>query len=282
MPYEIGTASGHYDLLAKIKAFVTSTAQMGAGNEWGVERDSTGGSDHELILRGPGLSGTEEIYVGMKTYQSVVDDWYNFKLMGATGYSAGDTFELQPGKSNMVGVPLWNQTIPYWLVANGQRIIVAAKVETVYELFYLGKIVPYATPNQYPYPLAIVGMLTSDASTRYSNTAYNMGFKLGDTGALVIRDNSGLWRQSRSWPWKNSWIGGSTESLRDTGGIYPITPIILYETTPNVFGEMDGIFFVSGYNNAVENTMTIGGDTYVMMRNASFTGFQDYVAIKLA
>lgn len=282
MPYEIGTASGHNDLLAKILAFVTSTAQMGAGSEWVVERDSTSSNERQLIFKAPGLSGTEEIFMGLKSYESVSSDWYNLRLMGATGYSAGDTFELQPGTSGMVGVPLWNQSIPYWLIANGQRLIVAAKVETVYELFYLGKIFPYASPNQYPYPLAVVGMLTSAATTRYSDTSYNMGFKLGDTGALRIRDNAGNWRQARSWPWKNSWIGGSTESLRDTGGVYPIIPIILYETAPNVFGEMDGIYFVSGFNNAVENTMTIGGDTYVMMRNASFTGFQDYVAIKLA
>ncbi len=282
MPYEIGTASGHYDLLAKIKAFVTSSVQMGAGNEWVAERDDTSGDDHELILRGPGLSGTEEIFVGIKTYQSIDSDYYNFKVVGCTGYNSGDNFEAQPGVSGRIGVPMWNQSIPYWLVANCQRIILAAKIETVYEVFYIGKITPYASPNQYPYPVAVVGMLTSGAATRYSNTSYSMGFKNGDTAALVIRRNDGAWVQAKTWPWKNSWIGGSTETLRDTGGVYPILPIILYETTPDHFGEFDGIFYVSGFNNATENTMTIGGDTYVVIHNAWRTGFQDYVAIKLA
>lgn len=282
MAYEIGTASGHYDLLAKIKAFVTSTVQMGAGNEWAIERDDTAGDDHELILRGPGLSGTEEIFVGIRSYQSVSSDYYNFKLGGFTGYSPGDAFEAQPGASNMIGVPMWNQSIPYWLVANGQRIILAAKIETLYQVFYLGKITPYASPNQYPYPIAVVGMLTSDAATRYSDTSYSMGFKNGDNGALEVRDNAGAWVRAKTWPWKNSWIGGATESLRDTGGEYPILPIILYETTPDHFGEFDGIFYVSGFNNAVENTFTVSGDTFVIIHNAWRTGFQDYVAIKLA
>jgi len=281
MPYETGTASGHYDLLAKIKAFVTSTIIMGAGNEWTVERDDTTGDNHELILNGPGLTQTEEIFVGIKTYQDVANDYYNFKIGGFTGYSSGDSFEAQPGSSGMKGVPLWDASIPYWLVANGQRIIVAANIEAVYQTFYIGKINPYASPNQYPYPLAVVSMLTSDAATRYSDTAYGFGFKNGDTNAFVIRDNAGTWVPAKTWPWQNDFIGGDLESLRDTGGVYPILPIVVWETTPNHYGEFDGIYYISGFSMAVEDTMTISGDTYVVMRNAWRTGFQDYVAIKL-
>ena len=289
MPHEIGTASGHYDLLAKIKAFVTSTVEMGAGNEWSIERDDTTGDDHELILNGPGLTGLEEIFVGIKTYQSVDDDYFNFKVMGATGYSLGDSFEAQPGSSGMKGVPLWDATIPYWIIANAQRIIVVANVETIYQTFYIGKMVPYARPNQYPYPLAIVSMLTSAPATRYSDTSYNFGFKNGDTGAFVIRDNAGTWLSPKTWPWKNAWIGAAyytataseEENLRDTGGVYPVLPIVIWETTPNHYGEFDGVYYVSGFSLAVEDTMTIGGDTYLVVRNAARTGFQDYIAIKL-
>jgi hypothetical protein len=48
-----------------------------------------------------------------------------------------------------------------------------------------------------------------------------------------------------------------------------------------VYGELDGIFMISGFNNAVENTFTLGGKSYVVMQDVSRTGFYDYYAMRL-
>jgi hypothetical protein len=290
MAYETGTvtdASGsfalaHQNLLERIKNQVTSEAFMGAGQAWAAERYDTTG-DHELILRGPGLSGTEEIYVGIKLYHDANADYYNCKVAGLTGYVSGNTFETQPGASGMLGVPLHNQSITYWLIANGQRIALAAKVGTpVYESFYIGNFLPYATPSQYPYPVIAAGMLSSASATRFSETTHSMPYK-GNRANLKMRFVDGVWKQPECWPWNNGLLAGSTYQMRESPtDHYPLLPVTLNDSTPNIYGELDGIYFVSGFNNAVENTITIGGDTYLVVQDVWRTSHIDYYAMKLA
>lgn len=293
MAFETGivtNASGsftlaHQNLLELIKNKLTSAAFMGAGQNWVAEEYVSTGN-HRLIVRGPGLSGTDQIYVGIELYHDQTADYYNCQVRGFTGFVPGNTFATQPGSHlNGLGVPLHNQSISYWLVANGQRFALALKVGTpVYESFYLGKFFPYASPSQYPYPICAIGMLTSAAATRFSDTIHFMGYK-GNVVNLQMRFVTGVWQNPQAWPWNNvnlSAAAGLDFSLRETPtDNYPLLPVVLNDTI-NIYGELDGIFFVSAFNNVVENTITIGSDTYLVVQDVFRTGFRDYYALKLA
>lgn len=289
MAYETGTvtdssgsfALAHQNLLEQIEAQVTSEVFMGAGQAWTTLRYVATG-DHELILQGPGLAGTEEIYVGIKLYHSVDSDYYNCKVAVFTGYVSGNTFETQPGASGMLGVPLHNQSITYWLVANGQRIALAGKVGTpVYESFYIGKFLQYATPSQYPYPVVAAGMLNSASATRFSDTAHSMPYR-GARSNMQMRFVDGSWKQPEIWPWNNTRLTSNPKLRECPTDHYPLLPLTLSDSTPNIYGELDGIFHVSGFNNAVENTITIGADTYLVVQDVWRTAHETYYAMKLA
>ena len=48
------------------------------------------------------------------------------------------------------------------------------------------------------------------------------------------------------------------------GDHYQLEPVIMYESRAdanpkNLWGELDGVYFCSGFNNATENVMQIGG-----------------------
>ena len=289
MAFETGTitnASGsfslaHQNFLERLKNQLSSSVFMGAANVWVVERYVVTG-DFELIVRGPGLGGTDQIYMGIKLYHDVGADYYNCKVAGFTGYAPNNSFETQPGISGNLGVPLHNLSITYWLIANGQRFAVAAKVGTpVYESFYLGKFLPYATPGQYPYPVVAAGMLTSAALTRFSDTAQSMPYK-GNRVNLQMRFVDGVWKQPTAWPWTNADIAGATVQLRESPtDTYPLLPVILTDTAPNIYGELDGIFHVSGFNNAVENLIQISGVDYLVMQDVYRTSHIDYYAMRL-
>ena len=281
MPYSIGTSTnGHYDLLADIRTFVEATLPV--AERYTVMRAVSTGDDHEVIWKAPGLSGTEEIFFGIKTYQSVSSDYYNFKVGTFTGYVAENTFETQPGSSTIKGVPLWNQQTPHWIVANGQRLVVAAKVENVEESFYLGKPFFHYTPFQYPYPVVCGAMLTSDSATRYSDTTHNAWF-IGSSAALEVREIDGSWSAPDAYPYHGTRTLRNTITASGTAvGYYGIHPIELSNSDPTLFGELDGVFYISGFNNAVENTFTIDAVPYVVIRNVWRTGFKDYVALRLA
>ncbi|MDR0234623.1 MAG: hypothetical protein LBI31_07495 [Zoogloeaceae bacterium] len=241
----------------------------------------------ELILKGFGHTGSEEIYVGLKTYENAQSDWYNLLVGCFAGYVGSNSFENQPG-AMISGVPAHNQRIDFWLTVNPQRIAAALKVGSpVYESFYLGKMLPYCRPSQYPLPLVCAGMLNGAATTRYSDTAHSIPYK-GNRANLKLRTLSGI-VQPYSYPWQNARFSTPPSSnsvtqaaLRDTGGQYPLLPVELNDNSGNLYGMLDGVYFTSGFNNVVESTLAVAdGTTHVVINDVYRTGFADYYALRL-
>ncbi|MEX5365704.1 hypothetical protein WCE00_01825 [Acinetobacter haemolyticus] len=282
MPHEIGFVDNsggtlaHYKMLEKIRDVAV------ASGFWTVMRYDTSIANRELILKGEGYSGTEEIYIGIRTYQDSSADYYNLCVATFTGYVPSNTFNTQPGV-RLSGVPAHNQRIDYWLTVNPQRIACCMKVGTpVYEHFYIGKFFPYARPSQYPYPIVCAGMLDGAAATRYSETSHTMPYK-GYTSVSLKRNlymhfNTGAYIQPETHPWNNTYLAGTSNTqLRDTNNFYPMLPVILNDAS-GVYGELDGIHYISGFNNVVENTC---GPDWVVFQDVYRTGFIDYIALKL-
>ena len=263
---------------------VTQGAATAAGIAYDILRYDTSGTNHELIMMAPGLTGLEEIYFGLRTYHDVGADYYNLLAGMFTGYVSGNTFDTQPGAA-LAGVPAHNNRIDYWLSMNGQRIAMGMKVGTpVFEHFYLGKFLPYARPSQFPYPVVCGGMLVGAAATRFSETTHDFYLR-GNSARGQLRTPAG-WINMHCYPWGNPYIAGTSTSatqlqLRDTETEYPLLPVELHDNSANLYGQLDGIHYISGFNNAVENTLTIGADDYVVMQSVARTGHTDYYAMRL-
>lgn len=271
------------DLLSTLKV-------LAEANGWTTLRWTTSG-ECEWLARGVGLSGLGEIYIGFKSYSFL--DVRNWAVGTFTGHVSGNTFESQPG-AKILGMPLSNEPIPYCLVVNAQRLIVVANVSnTQYESVYVGQCLPYATPGQFPYPLVNMAMLGSASNTRFSDStsAHSTGFK-GNRSQAQMRFVDGAYRQVSCWPWSS--IGETTTAwgyrFNDDPAhpndpayaTYPLLPTVLHDAG-NIFGELDGVFHISGYGpNAAENIVTVGGDDYLVVRDVARVGFNDFFAVKLA
>ena len=275
MPHEIGYVDNsggtlaHYKMLEKIRDVAV------ASGFWAVMRYDTSVENRELILKGQGYTGTEEIYVGVRTYQNASADYYNLCVATFTGYVPSNTFDTQPGV-RLSGVPAHNQRIDYWLTVNPQRIACCMKVGTpVYEHFYIGKFFPYARPSQYPYPMICAGMLDGAATTRFSDTNHSMPYK-GNRSNFGMRFNTGIYLQPETHPWNNWYFAGFFQ-LRDTDSRYPMLPVLLNDGN-GIYGELDGIRYISGFDNVTENTC---GPNWVVFQDVWRTGFTDYMTMKL-
>lgn len=315
MAIEIGTATSYKDLLAKLRTFLTGLA----ADPWVSERYTTGAGvlPDELILKGVGNGGGDEIYVGIQTFADVAADYYNWRLGGFTGFDAGLAFAAQPGAMTRPSLTLWNSTIPYWFVANGRRFIVVAKISTVYVSMYAGFITPYASPAQYPYPLAVGGNLVHTGAEpaltsvlwRWSNTAtqnrnYPMGIPTGsiatytaDECALRLRMADGSWKGfvaggasalndnmtspngGTLWPYSSSMLN----IQRNLGSTvqYPLLPIILHGNEINCLGELDGVFATTGQSLAVEDLIQYVAQDYLAVQNVHRTSREEYFAVRL-
>lgn len=176
----------------------------------------------EVLLKATGTSGTDAIYTGIRSEYDAANGWYNLFLNGYTGHDPNETsFFNQPGAINnwsavtpldVPMVPCWNAAMPYWFRANGRSFSFGVKVSTSFEGGYMGFILPYATPSQYPYPLAVGGSLVPQDSDRSSTWRYsynamwhsvfpipgsNTTSPTGATpnsSALYLRTPDGLWQ----------------------------------------------------------------------------------------
>ena len=295
MGYAIGTVTkagggnvdAHYQTLEAIKT-------LAEANGWTTLRYDTSKPEREWIARGVGLSGTEQIFIGFRTYQDVAGDYYNLLAGTFVGYVAGNTFDSQPG-AKLCGVPCHNNAVTYFITCNAQRIAACFRVGTpVYTHAYVGKIFPYARASEYPSPLLCAGHFNGAEGRRFSDNTqlwpyFGTTSNLSEVCNLFLRKMDGQWVKNYHHPFTNKgnseWaLFGKSMTSSPAGEFYQIEAIVLQELSTtvamsNVWGELDGVNAISGYNNGVENVMQIGG---TLVDQTSMTIEQAVAAIKLA
>lgn len=317
MAFETGTAADHKDLLDKLRVFLSTDADLvAASQQYVIERWDTGGSEHELCVRGPGLAGTDNIYTNIITVTNTPEDYFNWRCYGATSFSAGLASDAQLGQSpGPVCMLLWDTSIPYWFFANGRHFKVVAKISGTYECMYAGFGLPMTdTPAEHPYPYYIGGP-HYDQTERWSdnNGNHRCFFDPGDQGGW-IRDTNGIWLEVSNVtgsgasevqtstevhvvPWSrpafqfvdgnvNSVLGGMDAFDVDSEGDYALFDALL-KRKPNLPGDnggrymfLDGVAAIPGVSLAAEDTQLVSGDTWHVFANAFRTDVHDYVALK--
>lgn len=287
-----GTATNHIDLLNKVVAHLTDGATLG-GEVWTLMQSTAINGMQQRFMRGPGLSGTDQIYVNMQAYQDAGNDWYNWEIQGAVAHNPLLPFETQPGNSPSSHLLLWQSAIPYWLIVSGRRFILIAKVSTTYSNAYCGFYLPYATSAEMPYPMYIGA--SSASARRWSTTNYNIGSFFDPTnGSCTLRNFDGYWlpienyndssggRTERTaanvWPWESDFSIGNNEDLS-----YGVFPAILHSNYSggNVYGELHGVVYLSGFANGSENIAVVDGKNYLVVQSMQRTTRRDYAGILL-
>ncbi len=328
MAYEIGTATNYSNLLARLKDFISDPTRtigddpnmdelvaidsdLGSGEAsqvWTIDRYAAG---DEMIAHGPGFSGDIDTYIGIKLENGTIGagDYFNWLLQGFTGYSAGEDFGDQPGAMSVVYPPhilLWNTSIDYWLFANGRRIIVVANVGgTVYEMCYLGLLLPYATPTQYAYPLVVGGTWGQPDGTdgRYSDVTVKHAAFFDDRNTNSDVNLSGTLKAMYSTIWASYNNGMAAYSERnvmpwgryfssqeliwqalhgqlDSG--YTLFPAVVINEDPVIamLGELHGLYGVAADTPVVLDVITISAEDYIVFPNVFRTAAYSYCAIK--
>lgn len=265
----------------------TDSATLWESQLWYPGGDAADSNRRTMILKGKGLSGTEEIFVGVRSYESVGSDYYNISVGVMTGYVPGNAFDAQPGLARNT-IFAHNTAINYWISWNAQKIAICLKVGgATYESAYVGKFNPYCPPNQYPYPVVCSAMYDGTPAVRYSDTSSNHGFGYkGNNPRFDVRSPGGVWETPYTFPWIEDRLSSSNTQttafgqIRDTGGYYPLTPVMVLSSN-GIYGELDGIYHISGFNNVPENTTTVDGKQHVIFSDRTLTGFVDFYAMRL-
>lgn len=324
MAVETGTATGGQDFYDKLISFLTTNTDLvAAGQEWSVVWQAPTGAENEtdVVVRGPGLSGTNAVYVCMRYTANVSGDAYYISARGATGYLAdSEEFDEHVNVTpSSVRMFLDSGTMSYTFVANGRRFVAIAKISTTFEAMYAGLFLPYATPLSYPYPLFIggsAGPTDSDGPTNWRTINdnhshfvephYNSGASFVDAGAWML-DPAGAWQRVA--------CRGSTAPI----GIHPVTnggdyflsaddslygyqprfvlrntmdayggdrilwpcTLIQYGSVTQTYGILEGAFRCQGYMNAAENLITYDSVDHMVIPNVYRSDLRDYWALAM-
>lgn len=318
MAFVTGTASSHTDLWTKLLSFLTSNAALvSAGQAW----QQVWAVTNQVVLKGPGLSATDNIYIGLKLVADPANDSYSIVMRGMSGVLAGATdIGGHVGVSKEVAIYTDSQPQTYWFVANGRRFVVVLKISTVFEAMYGGLFLPYAVPDSYPYPLFVGGSRGENPSSPVSwrNTAADhTQFISPHFGTLPTRDSC-AWMLSPAGEWIRGWNGTGSDPgdpkvglapeqafdgwsiIRDGSngygydairqrmaagfdGSFPLIDISLMQAIPNdqSYGILDGCYRVPGAANSSENIITAGSVDHLVVQNCFRTGTGQYWALAL-
>lgn len=285
----------------------TSFVQIGAVRL--LRSDGVDAAFSQTIWEAPGNDGDSEILVGVHGFERQDADYFNWEVASFDGYLSSSSWRSQAGHHGKLYVPLWDAAIPYWFIVDGRRVVVIAKLNTQYEVAYLGLLEPFFTPQQWPYPIALGGSLAfgptipawNSVEWRWSNSEYeHSAFPLSDSNNesdvedrhMRARSWSGAWRGFSSrrggstplfasddviWPWAS---GLATLDV-NLDGSYSRWPVLLNSIVPNTIGELSGVACVTGQALTAETLIRDGVIDWIALHNIFRTDRDEFFAIAL-
>jgi len=213
--------------------------------------------EREIILRGPGSAGADEIYIGILEVRDTGSNSFNWLISGMTGFNALNEFEDQPGFSYTSPqeiasfVPLSSGSIECWFHVHPRYLMGVCRISTTYQNFFAGFLNQYAPPGDFPYPLYISG-----CSTKWDEifgTGGSLQSGLCDPGANTNtggnnRGPAGLRTFDGSWqPFLNWTRDSNSRDLQDDRCVYPCG---LWLTGSQTFPAEDEIYFHNSFSAA--------------------------------
>ncbi len=311
MAFLSGTAANQADLIQQLVNFLTTNSELvAAGQQWELLFDATAPASGTTVasrgvaLKGPGLDGADEVFIGLVGYGDTAGDWYNLRLCGGVAFNTalatpggdavrtaflGRPTNITPQEPQML---LWDQPMPFWCAANGRRVVLVVKVSTVYESGYLGLIRPPCPPSFYPYPLVLAGSYNGGSTPRWSTTdANHCSISTPAGNVCLLRGADGAWgayatakgASAGLWPNGGGWSNNQlfVETGRDTGGVFPALPLTFLHSQPRIDGEMDGVFWVPAMGGGAEDTIEIDGVDHFVSQSAWRTGNPYLFAVRM-
>jgi len=174
----------------------------------------------------------------------------------------------------------------------------------------MGFHLPYGVPSEYGFPLVIAGTVgTFNAHFTLIDNRIRM-FANPGANAMLVRDPTGNWLLFTNFlnsgtndfqatfrviaPFAGT-ATNQTNLMNDKiveaiDGSYPLTPLVISEfeaeegtigANGNAYGELEGVFHISGSNQTSENTLVIGGDTYLVIQDVYRLAFHNFMAVRL-
>lgn len=302
-----------------IVVHTTQNELTAIGQQWTTQRDPKQASslqfgvtipdnDSEWIVKGPGLSGTDEIVVGIRRSWSNSGGYAAWELAGTRGYAPGLSYNEQPNilpATRRPNLLVWSGEVTYWLSVTGRKITLKVRNNTYYMDMYLGLGTPWGSPKYQPYFLCVGGSSGDEEGNWTSLSVPNSNYwapraTSSDRSAMQVMNRDGNWQghlvrannsrlddwngggwinsQNPSvWPYRGNGMQQVRENLDGSTPLFPVTLI------PDM-GELEGIMAFSGFGNIQPEDLVrdpTTGKKYVVGTNTYRNSTEDFMGMEL-
>jgi len=282
-----------------------------AGPAWAAVGVAPGVNTHRA-LRAPGAGTDVNLHCYLTKRSNPSTPYYNLGISASGGFEAGQLPFDQPNPSSYRHwITCWDAPMPYWIVADNRFMKLMVKVGATCQTMCFGLLLPNGTPTEIPY-VVYVGAVRAVAgetglTSNHNSSTYDFASFFDPSGYAEYRHPSGVWAPVRNhyessgsyqadtssssiWPWTGSTSDLNTiATLRECfdnggpGGEYPLFQAALISSYAgnNIIGYLPGVFWIPGFSQTFENTLTIAGGNYVVAQSHVHSHRNAFAAFKL-
>ncbi|WP_408952095.1 discoidin domain-containing protein [Lysobacter sp. Hz 25] len=253
----------------------------------------------QWIVRAPGLDGRKAIFIGAELYEDPARAAYNLNWYGFRFHNPLLGVRSQVNNSGLRNLPLRNGPFGYWLAINGQRVVIVAKIGTVYVSAYLGFGLPYEPPSDHEFPMLVGACGSNEGGTPdATDPNFRAFFDPGRYG-LVAYYPDNVWRphanryqssndngdnetQGKVYPSAMSTDGARAWLRENLDGSTPLLPLILQHlNVRHHWGEFDGCAWTTGFNTPSESRINRDSAIWLVFQNTFRTSPDNYFALRM-
>jgi hypothetical protein len=308
MAFTTGTATDHHDLMEQLKDYLVTEG-------WTVQEWDLGATlldPTTLVVTGPGITGGQLVNVSVQSEADSPSNSYAWKVGGHPDYDSGLDWGLQLNNSPIKYFLLWPNAMDYWFYVNDRRFIVVAKIGSYYMSMYAGFFLPYALPDEYPFPYFIGATTDSLLPYNYDNSGMRSFHDPGGNGAAYLIRETLVWRSltnsndsnndvdsysgrdgAMTWPLRTPSAESTTNTLNDitwswarllrplANGVMPMWQVhVLDSLDGTMAGILDGVFMTGGFNRSPEQVVVYSAQDYRLFINVNRATPKHFYAIE--
>lgn len=287
--------SGDQWILDRWSPFTTAGAGFNA-----IDDQVSNGVSGALIWHGQG-NGNEAFHAGIAPIATPASQIWNWVLRAYTGFSSSESWDTNLNASPETFTALWNNDSVYWFVVNSRRIAAVWVVSTTLHSMYQGAILAYASPAEWPFPMASIGEKDDEEAWNSTAAQFTQGIITPSVNNGHLRDTAGAWLvfndiagSISNFPFSAQSTAGAPRGWWDAHENFPngddqLVPITLLEPaaintplTGNTHGVLDGCFAVTGFNLTAQTILTINSVEYLVVNDIFRNNRDDFWALELA
>lgn len=247
-----------------------------------------GDTEKRCQLQGPGFDASHRFHVQLRTNHNLAEDRWDIQARAVFSYDSGQDWDNQQflgASDHWVRMPVGNEAMRTWMSVTATRLIIAVEIAGFYHSMYLGFALTHVAVDEYAYPLVLssayagaTGTMSSGVENstsrgyRYDHSSLDSGFfATGSFGVVSVNNtyyagNSGFYEAF--FPMLPTFFDNRAPGIGNVRTLYPIT-MASKENALGLVWTYDSVYRINGDGLTAEDTVTISGTVYTVLKNGS-------------